>query len=74
MKEKFVTIRHPELDAESVVLAESVSAWVEQGWEEVGPTYPHALEESEDLVDGDAEPSVFDFNQEDEPSVASEKE
>jgi hypothetical protein len=70
VKERLVTIRHPELDVESQVMAESVSVWEELGWELVGPVFPDMTEE----VAGEEDQPVFDFNQDDEPSEASEKE
>lgn len=72
MKEKLVTIRHPELDTESQVMAESVPIWVEQGWEVLGPTFPQTQEIDEDMP-GEEPGTVFDLD-ENEPSQASEKE
>jgi hypothetical protein len=70
VKEKLVTIRHPELDVESQVMEESVPVWVEQGWEVVGRTFPEMTED----VAGEELQDVFDFSEDDDPSEASEKE
>lgn len=70
MKEHLVTIRHPELDVESQVMEESVPVWVENGWEVVGRTFPLMTED----VAGEELPVVLDFNEDNEPSEASEKE
>lgn len=64
MKERFVTIRHPQMGVESRVQKSTVRVWVKKGWV---------------LADGDQVPGsddqiVFDFDKTDEPSPASEKE
>jgi len=64
MKERFVTIRHPKLGAESRVQKSTVPVWVKQGW---------VLTEG-DKVPGSEAQIMFDFDKTDEPSLASEKE
>lgn len=63
MKEKFVTIRHPGLGVESRVHKTSVGVWAKKGWVLV-----------EDVVPGSKTQTMFEFDETDEPSPASEKE
>ena len=69
-KQDQIVIRHPEL-GESVIMKSSLKVWELKGWTAVSS---QNVEETSEEVAGEDHNLMFDFNQDNEPSEASEKE